>query len=717
MKPSDRFVTEHKSFVFRFGEIEVREREFLLVKAGQTLLVAPTAFRVLLFLLKNPGRLVSKEEILQAVWNDCSVSDNSLTRSIAALRRQLEDDPREPRYIATVQTLGYRFVCPVDVSEDIPKDLQAPSSKDPPRHPWKRLAAFAAVGAAVLSISWLVGRTIRHPEPTPTAIPLTAFPGAAVWSSFSPDGQQVSFAWDRGLGWRRSELFVQSVGGAGSPLQLTHTTAPAFLGSAVTAWTPDGKWITYERYDPKLAERPIEIVLTPAPASGPEVVLLRTYLADCGLSWSPDGKYLAFSDRDLPQEPYAIFLLQRDTLERRRLTSPPTGTVGGDAYAAFSHDGKRVAFLRDLNGASQLAVLALPSGSIQILASGPGRIFTSLAWSPEDADIIYASEVGGSSRLWRVAVAGGEPRPLGIGEDGWAPAVSKEAHRLAYGKGSSDSNIWRIHFGKAHVETRDSLIASSREDLEPQFSPDESKIVFTSNRSGSAEIWISDGDGRNPRQITQLGDSSWPRWSPDGKQIAFASYARGKPGIYLVGLDSAKPRPVTEDSVGAFFPNWSADGNWIYYQSHRSGEVQIWKVPARGGQAIQITKHGGAMASETPDGHHLYYIIAKNSSELWQRNLQNGDEHRVVEVPDIPDYMSYQITNEGIYFTIPDSSGSDAHSSLRHFSFLTGLIRIVTPLGNMTETHGISVSRDGSTILYSQQDHLNMNIMLVENFH
>jgi Tol biopolymer transport system component len=225
-------------------------------------------------------------------------------------------------------------------------------------------------------------------------------------------------------------------------------------------------------------------------------------------------------------------------------------------------------------------------------------------------------------------------------------------------------------------------------------------------------------DGRNPRQITELGDSStsWPRWSPDGKQIAFDSHLRGKPAIYLVGLDSAKPRPVKDDSGGALFPNWSADGNWIYYQSHRSCEMDIWKVPAQGGHAIQVTKHGGALASETPDGHQLYYIVANNSSELWQRDLQSGDEHRVVEVPDIPDYMSYQITNEGIYFTIPDSSGSDVHSSLRHFSFLTRTIRTVTPLGNMMGTHGISVSRDGRTILYSQQDHLNMNIMLVENF-
>jgi TolB-like protein/DNA-binding winged helix-turn-helix (wHTH) protein/Tfp pilus assembly protein PilF len=110
-------VTEQTYRVFRFGDIEVREREFLLVKAGETLPVEPKAFRVLLFLLSNPGRLVTKDELLNGVWNDCSVSDNSLTRSIATLRRLLRDDTHEPRYIATVPTVGYRFLCPVHVSE------------------------------------------------------------------------------------------------------------------------------------------------------------------------------------------------------------------------------------------------------------------------------------------------------------------------------------------------------------------------------------------------------------------------------------------------------------------------------------------------------------------------------------------------------------------------------------------------------------------------
>src|SRR5215469_13294408 len=109
---------DNKSFVFRFADVEVREREFALTRAGRVLAVEPKAFRVLVFLLRNPQRLISKEELLNSVWGDVAVAEGSLTRCIWLLRRLLEDDTREPRYIETVATIGYRFVCPVEVSED-----------------------------------------------------------------------------------------------------------------------------------------------------------------------------------------------------------------------------------------------------------------------------------------------------------------------------------------------------------------------------------------------------------------------------------------------------------------------------------------------------------------------------------------------------------------------------------------------------------------------
>ena len=111
-------MTGDKSIVFKFADVEVREREFCLVKAGEVLPVEPKTFRVLLYLLRNPQKLIAKEELLNAVWGDAVVTDSSLTRTIAQLRRLLGDEIRNPRYIETVATVGYRFLYKVEISED-----------------------------------------------------------------------------------------------------------------------------------------------------------------------------------------------------------------------------------------------------------------------------------------------------------------------------------------------------------------------------------------------------------------------------------------------------------------------------------------------------------------------------------------------------------------------------------------------------------------------
>jgi len=140
-----------KSFVFRFADIEVREREFSLTKAGETLAVEPKAFRVLLILLRNPRKLVTKEELLNAVWGDAAVTENSLTRAIALLRRLLGDEAHTPRFIETLATVGYRWLCAVDQREDRSTVSLAPkpvSTGGLPSPPAPGPAAAATAGTA-----------------------------------------------------------------------------------------------------------------------------------------------------------------------------------------------------------------------------------------------------------------------------------------------------------------------------------------------------------------------------------------------------------------------------------------------------------------------------------------------------------------------------------------------------------------------------------------
>jgi TolB-like protein/DNA-binding winged helix-turn-helix (wHTH) protein len=99
---------------YRFDDFEIDLQGFRLFKAGKPVAVEPKALNVLVFLVQNPGRMVSRRELIDAVWSGAFVSDHVLNRAIGQLRKLLADDAKEPRYIETVPTLGYRFIANVE---------------------------------------------------------------------------------------------------------------------------------------------------------------------------------------------------------------------------------------------------------------------------------------------------------------------------------------------------------------------------------------------------------------------------------------------------------------------------------------------------------------------------------------------------------------------------------------------------------------------------
>lgn len=103
-------MTRRNSSAFLFDDIRVEPSTFQAFKAGQAIQLEPKTLRLLLFLIENRGRLIEKEEILNAIWNGTHVTENALTREIGKLRKTLGDDPKAPKYIQTVHTRGYRFI-------------------------------------------------------------------------------------------------------------------------------------------------------------------------------------------------------------------------------------------------------------------------------------------------------------------------------------------------------------------------------------------------------------------------------------------------------------------------------------------------------------------------------------------------------------------------------------------------------------------------------
>jgi DNA-binding winged helix-turn-helix (wHTH) protein/Flp pilus assembly protein TadD len=100
--------------LWQFGEYELDEHTRTLRRNGETVALNRRAFDVLLYFARNPGKVLSKEELLENVWPDAHVDEASLRQSISVLRRALEDRPGESGYILTVPGRGYQFTSTVE---------------------------------------------------------------------------------------------------------------------------------------------------------------------------------------------------------------------------------------------------------------------------------------------------------------------------------------------------------------------------------------------------------------------------------------------------------------------------------------------------------------------------------------------------------------------------------------------------------------------------
>ena len=145
------------------------------------------------------------------------------------------------------------------------------------------------------------------------------------------------------------------------------------------------------------------------------------------------------------------------------------------------------------------------------------------------------------------------------------------------------------------------------------------RIAFLSDRAGDWQIWVSDPDGGNAAQLTTMQFSSspgFPQWSPDGKTIAFHGDPHGRPEIIIVPAAGGEPRVLTQSLPNGGYPRFSRDGRWIYFTVF-DGEARVWKIPADGGEAVQVTTSPAVASIESSDGRNLFYVETANGTSAF----------------------------------------------------------------------------------------------------
>lgn len=703
---------------YEFGPFRLDTSERLLLRGDRVVPLTPKVFDVLLVLVQNSGHILEKDEVLKAVWPDTIVEEANLARNISTLRKALGESADEHQYIETIPWRGYRFVANVkelrDPGVEAPIPFVEAKVQERPRtivQPMTSRLRWVVLTAVLAAAGAFMVYRLRPELPLPPAriIPFTSFPNYETEPVFSPDGNQLAFVYSGETG-DNLDIYVKLVD-VGTPLRLTNHPA----SDVSPAWSPDGRFIAFVRA--RNEER--TIVRVPS-LGGAEQKLqsLTTGILHLGMDFSPDGRHLAFVDQETPKGPHSIFLLSLDTLERRKLTSPPHNSFG-DLRPAFSPDGATLAFVRYTTYNRDIYRVPVEGGE-PVRITFDNQEIEGFSWTPDGTAIIFSSNRTGRQSLWKIGATGGVATRVEVAGEGCVfPCLSRRGNRLAYMQALDDANIWRSEVPtSAQITAPSKLISSTQFEGNPQYSPNGDKIAFESDRSGNPEIWLSNSDGLNHVQVTSLGHpyAGNPRWSPDGTRIVFDSRVEGHRDLFGMDVEEGAPRRLTSEPSTETWPSWSRDGRSIYFASDRTGSWEVWRMPSDGGQAVQITSTGGFVAFESFDGKLVYYSKFDKPG-LYSVPSEGGEETPVLESLGLGDWGRWALSRKAVYLFNFNHNEPEAGPSIDFFSLATRKTSKVVSLNkNMAYRPGLTVSPDDRWVLYTQVDYRRRDIWVVENF-
>ncbi len=668
---------------------------------GDPIHVEPRVMHVMVCMASRPGEVVLRNEILETVWANVVVNEEATTQAISRLRQVLGDESRAPRFIETIPKTGYRLIAPLS-----PAEGRAEEATPPPRETGRSLrrgAILIGIGAAVLLISqWLPEREVG-PDQAVILVdtPFTSFPGREVLPAISPDGTQVVFSWDGDKG-GQYDLYLKQENSE-TPLQLTDN--PGNEGHST--WSPDGTTIAFG------GEREgVEGIFTIPAIGGVQRNLIDLPLLLFGIDWSPSDEWIVYSTRDATGEPKRLYLLSTTDNSTHALTEPSLRMMG-DRLPAFSPDGRTVAFVRGSIGNKEDIYIIPVEGGEPRRVTRVNRQLKGLAWTRNGEHLVTAAgpDLAGEYRLWRVTLSDGSINWLPTrGKRVSRPSTARLADRLVY-----EDQIFECSIARSPLEGGEeavNMVSSTRTDFAAGYSPDGSRIVFISTRSGNPEVWICDSEGGSLRKLTSF-DGAYvgiPVWSHDSQRIAFNATTGEFDAIYVSGVESGSLNMITKGTTNDKALAWSADGQSIYYRTDCESKWELRRIALESGEKTSIYQGEVHRAAESPDGRYLYFSLP-DSKGIRRLPLAGGEEEVVLDQLSRVYQSFWRLVENGLYVFKQHPRGMlVCYQDLESGEFRN--------LGRTIRLTGFTmdISPDGKWLLYDQVSRVESDLVLVDNF-
>jgi Tol biopolymer transport system component/DNA-binding winged helix-turn-helix (wHTH) protein len=650
--------------VFQFGEFQIDVLARTLRRENEIVTLNRRAFDVLLYLVKNPGRVLTRDELLKNVWPETFVDENSLAQSISALRRALEEKPGDNSYIVTLPGRGYQFVSVVHVitpetmatvpvaaldgshapgglvlQQQTIRTSVITEEKEQLRLPaprGRRYLMWIAVGVLAAAATYRLLSTPQVPRVVGSK-PLTKSGKVEPWGRIVRDGSRLYFLERDGDHWN-----VMQTSTSGGPAQKVdvpfhntivldispdHATlliasfsfrgdlmplwiwpvqggAPRRVGEVLVraaVWCPNNRQILFSQVD--------GIYKVDADGSNVKKFLATDDGVAGDFAWSPDGRLLRFTLYS--QRNSTIWEANVDGTNPHRLL--PGGEIDYQRRGIWNKDG-RYFFFQSQHAKSVDVWVLRERDPLRLHSAVPVRL--------TQGPLNFHDPIGGENG--KVFVVGGNGRNEFIDYDlqshQFHPAYtdlpgtwmnfSRDGQWIAF-SGDGDGTIGRM---KSDGTQRLDLTPPGIFAVAARWSPDGRRIAFLGITStGAQRVFLIPADGGSARELfpdnLQQEDLAW---SPDGKLFAFCrdqpphSSGPAFSQIHIFNLETGTVSPVPAPG-GMRFPTWSPDGQFIAAVTEDRQQVMLMDVRTHEWAKLSEARLVNNAISWANDGKALYY--------------------------------------------------------------------------------------------------------------
>jgi Tol biopolymer transport system component/DNA-binding winged helix-turn-helix (wHTH) protein len=645
-------MSSDKSHLYRFDVYQLDAVERVLKRNGEIVPLSLKPFEILLALVEQRGRVVSKEELMKRVWPNSFVEEANLARHIYMLRQTLGESVKDAtgrhHYIHTIPGRGYRFACEVETNhlttgveeqrvfkgdvaiagsndpshlrttqqgEEIDVTIErdaAGASREQPRWSW-RLSRYHLL-AATLALTMLVSLSvfliitqarIDEPLPEPTITRLTNNANVLV-GSISPDGKYiVSIVEENGQQSVRVKLLTN-----GSERQIA---PPSSLGLWGLAFSPDSSFVYYNA----TTKQDRVSTLYQVPIIGGTARKIRERL-NSPVSFAPDGLRFAFVREDHARGRSSLLIGSLNDEAERELIARETPEYLD--YPAWSPDGDRIVctFNTTTGGfQSRLLEVSLGGGHERLLSIPSWRYIRKPIWLKDGSGlVITATERFQFHNAWFLPFSSNDknaPRRLTNGMRLCSGvSITNDIRELVFTEKSRYANVWVTAPTAASRATQITSGAGHYENL--TWTPD-GQLLYVSDANGFWNIWVMNADGRGKRQLTfDTYDKSSPSMSPDGRYVFFTYYRDGASTIWRMDADGSNPKQLT--FIGnEFGPHCTPDGRWVIFTSYTTESAfALCKVAVEGGAPALLSRGDLRDGVVSPDGRHVACLLTEGRS-------------------------------------------------------------------------------------------------------